>query len=89
LDSATQLNQFGITLKIGSMKTATQFEPIEYKSRFTVKQEAEQMLAELTNINNRIINGEFELQPTERMLCREYLDYTLKHAPALKDRICY
>ncbi len=69
------------------MKTETQFEPIEYKSKGEVKKQEEAMRKELTDINNRIVNGEFELQPTERLLCRQYLDFTLKFAPSLRASI--
>ena len=69
------------------MKTDNQPEQIEYKSRGEVRKQAANMLAELTELNNRIVNGAFELQPTERLLCRQYLDFTLKYAPSLKTSI--
>ena len=69
--------------------TDIKIEPVEYKTRGEVKKQADIMLAELSNINDRIVKGEFNLMPTERMLCREYLEFTLKYAPALKERLCY
>ena len=69
------------------MKTDNQPEPIEYKSRGEVRNQAANMLTELTKLNNRIVNGAFELQPTENLLCRQYLDFTYKYRASLKPSI--
>ena len=67
-------------------------EPIEYRSKMTIRQEEKEMHKDLKTINDLIIRkaqkGESidSLVAYERILCRQYLHFTYKYAPSLKDR---
>jgi hypothetical protein len=76
------------------MKYVSEQEPIEYRSKMTIRQEEKEMAHKLKLLNDDIIRkaqrGESveTLISAERIACGQYLHFTLKYAPSLKYRLC-